>query len=118
MDTDIERCMRTFGFDISERRGSFERIAVTREQIKKDKVPHNPDEATRAKMRYDSQTSRFLTKYRKLYAVELDVLPARIPDVFRQQLVIDKVEKYYNKKVQQELLDQYSPIYCNWLMPF
>jgi hypothetical protein len=108
MDTDLQNRMREMGFNIKKNHGSFERIAVTPKQIKQYKLPYDPDEVTSAKMEEDTRTKGFLKKYGKLYAVELDALPARIPDIFRQKLVIDKVERYFNKNIYQKLLDKYS----------
>ena len=39
-----------------------------------------------------------------MYTVELDSLPALIPDIFRQDMVIDKVEQYFDEDIHQELL--------------
>jgi hypothetical protein len=108
MFTDLQNRMEEMGFDIEENGGSFERIAVTPEQVKKYRLPYDPDKITAAKMSKDSRTNGFVEKYGKLYAVEIDALPALIPDIFKQQLVIDNVEKYYDKKIYEELLDEYS----------
>ena len=56
----------------------------------------------------DCRTNGFLEKYGKLYAVELDALPAIIPRPFRQDMVIDKVEQYFDEDIYQELVDKYN----------
>jgi hypothetical protein len=110
MDTDLQKRMRKMKFNINKNGGSFERIAVTPKHIEQHKLPYNPDEVTTKKlMENDNRTNGFLKKYGKLYAVEIDALPALIPDVFKQELVIDMVEKYYDKDIYQKLVDKYLP---------
>jgi len=104
MDKDLQNRMKEMGFNITNNHGSFERIAVTPKQIKQYDLPYDPDEITSIKMGDDTRTKGFLKKYGKLYAVELDALPALIPDVFRQNLVIDKVERYFDNDIYQRLL--------------
>lgn len=107
MDTDLQNRTKEMGFNIVKNHGSFERIAVTPKQIKQYDLPYDPDEVTSIKMGDDTRTKGFLEKYGKLYAVELDALPALIPDVFRKHLVIDKVQRYFNKDIYEKLLDKY-----------
>jgi hypothetical protein len=110
MDIDLINRMRRMGLDIDNKYNgvTFERIAVTLQQIKQYDLPYDPDKATAKKMEGDRRTEGFLEKYGKLYAVEIDALPALIPDIFRQELVIDKVKQYYDNDIYQELLDKYS----------
>lgn len=108
MDTDLDKRMRRMGLHITVNDGSFERVAVTPEQVEEHDLPYQPDKETSDKMEGDPRTNGFLEKYGKLYAVELDALPALIPDVFKQELVIDKVEEYFDNDVYQELLDKYT----------
>ncbi len=108
MDTDLLNRMARMQFNVTDLDGTFERIAVTPEQIEEHDLPYDPDEETSDKMDGDPRTNGFLEKYGKLYAVELDALPALIPDVFRDQLVIDKVEDYYDEDIYDELKDKYD----------
>ena len=85
----------------------FQKIAVTPEQIKKYNLPFNPDKTTDEKMKRDSRTKGFVEKYGSLYAVELDALPALIPDEFRK-LVIQSVEQFYDKNIYEEIIEKYS----------
>ena len=59
-------------------------------------------------MENDSRTNGFMEKYGTLYATELDALPALIPDVFRQELVIDEVEQYFDDEIYTELVEKYK----------
>lgn len=85
----------------------FQKIAVTPEQIKKYNLPFNPDKTTAEKMNRDSRTTSFVEKYGHLYAVELDALPALIPDEFRK-LVIQLVDQFFDMKVYKETLSNNS----------
>jgi hypothetical protein len=50
----------------------FKRIAVTPEQIKKYKLPYNPDKVTKEKLDRDNRSRAFEKKYGKLYATEVE----------------------------------------------
>ena len=93
----------------------FQKIAVTLEQIKKYNLPFNPDKTTTEKMNRDSRTTGFVEKYGRLYAVELDALPAFIPDVFRK-LVIQSVEKFYDIEIYKQILSNNSTNEINKLL--
>jgi hypothetical protein len=115
MDTDLENRLKALGLEIPYG-ADFERIAVTEDQIDEHDLPSDPDKATKEKMDRDSKSLQFIEKYGKLYAVELDALPALIPDVFRQELVIDQVEQYFDERIYQELIDEYTPEDVNKLL--
>jgi hypothetical protein len=82
----------------------FHRIAITREQIKKFKLPSKPkDQSTLDKLDRDTRTFDFKERHGgKLYAVELDALLAYQPDEF-EKLVQSAVEKYYKPELYKEL---------------
>jgi hypothetical protein len=81
----------------------FQKIAVTQQQIKKYNLPFNPDKTTIEKMNRDSRTTGFVEKYGRLYAVEIDALPALIPDIFKIN-VIRSVEQFFNREIYEEIL--------------
>lgn len=85
----------------------FQKIAVTPEQIKKYNLPFNPDKITAEKMNRDSRTTGFVEKYGRLYAVELDALPALIPDVFRNW-VLQSVDKFFDMEIYNENISNTS----------
>ena len=85
----------------------FQRIAVTSEQINKYKLPFNIDKLTEEKLKKDSRTPGFVEKYGDLYAVELDALPALIPEEFKK-LVLESVEQFYDKKIYAEIISKCS----------
>lgn len=76
----------------------FKKIAVTHEQINKYNLPFNPDKITSEKMLKDSRTNNFIEKYGKLYAVEIDALPALSPEDFKK-LVIQSVDQFYDRNI-------------------
>jgi len=115
MDTDVENRLKALGLEMPYE-ADFERIAVTQEQIDEHNLPSDPDKATKEKMDRDSKSPQFIEKYGKLYAVELDALPALIPDVFKQELVTDKIEQYFDKGIHQELIDKYTQEDVNTLL--
>lgn len=85
----------------------FQRVAVIPEQIKKYKLPVKLDKSTKEKLNRDSRTTGFVKKYGGLYAVELDALPALIPDEFKK-LLIQSVEQFYDKKIYAKIISKHS----------
>ena len=117
MVMDLEDRLSKLGLD--PREVDFQRVAVTLEQIDQHDLPWDPDDATEEKlMKKDSRTGKFIEKYGQLYAVELHALPALIPDVFKQQLVIDNVEQYFDQSIYQQLVDEYTPEDVNRLLKY
>lgn len=111
MDTYLINRLRqlSLSLELEYSKVDFQRIAVTPQQIRDYNLPFNPDEATENKMKNDTKTMHFMTKYGRLYATELDVLPALIPEEFKQNLVIEQVERYFDEGIYQNLLKKFSP---------
>ena len=105
MVDDLRSRMQDLGLSLDKI--DFQKIAVTPEQIKKYSLPFNPDKTTTEKMNRDSRTNGFIEKYGKLYAVELDALPALIPDEFRK-MVFNSVDQFYDQGIYEKVLTQYS----------
>ena len=82
----------------------FHRIAITRDQIKKFKLPSKPkDQSTIEKLNRDTRTNDFKERHGgKLYAVELDALLAYQPDKF-ERFVQDAVSEYYKPEIYTKL---------------
>ncbi len=85
----------------------FQRIAVTKDQIREYNLPIDIDAETQEKLDRDSRTPGFIEKYGELYAVELDALPAIVPDEFRE-LVIGSVDKHFDEDIHEENTADYS----------
>ena len=105
MVDDLRSRMQNLGLSLEKI--DFQKIAVTPEQINKYNLPFNPDKTTTEKMNRDSRTNGFIEKYGKLYAVELDALPALIPDEFRK-MVFNSVDQFYDQGIYEKILTQYS----------
>ena len=106
MDRDLKKRLSRLGWNSSTL--DFRRIAVTTEQIERYELPFNPDKTTLEKMKNDPRKNRFSEKYGGLYAVELDALPARIPEDFKN-MVLHSVDHFFDEKVRQEVLALHSP---------
>jgi len=106
MIVDFKSRLKKLGLDSFEY--DFQKIAVTPEQIRQYNLPFNPDGPTKVKLDRDSRTTQFIEKYGELYAVEIDALPALIPDEFKS-LVTLSVDQFYDKKIYNELLEKHSP---------
>jgi len=114
MDKDLVDRLNRLGVD--RREIDFQRVAVTPKQIADYNLPSDPDKATKEKMDRDSKSAQFIVKYGKLHAVELDALPALIPNVFRQELVIDYVRQYFDERIYQEIINEYTSEDVNKLL--
>jgi hypothetical protein len=89
----------------------FQRIAVTKDQIEPYNLPEDIDAKTREKLERDPRAAKFLEKHGELRQVELDALPAIVPDEFRQ-LILDSVDEFFDDDIHEEMLkeieDKYS----------
>jgi hypothetical protein len=95
MDDDIRRRLRAFGLY------SFEliRVGVKREHVQEYDLPADPDEDTAERLRKnDSRTLRFVNKYGRLYAIELDALAGKEPEAF-SSLVRDAVDEHFDESI-------------------
>ena len=93
--------------DISLSDIDFQRITVTEEQIEKYNLPIGIDAATQEKLDNDSRTNGFLQRHGELYAVELDALPAIVPDAFKT-MVIEWVDQDFDEDIYEENRENYS----------
>ena len=86
------------------------RIAVTKKQIQQFKLPPVPTDAeTLDKLEHrDKRTPGFIKKHGRLYAVELEALTLK-PEFKR--LLIETIDKFYDKSIYQELISrlEHSP---------
>jgi hypothetical protein len=105
MDVDLKKRLTRLG--LPSYSIDFKRIAVTTEQIRQYGLPYNPDKTTREKIEHDTRKEKFLAKYGELYAVELDALPALIPQDFKN-MVIQSVDQFFHEDIHQDILSRYS----------
>ena len=84
----------------------FQRIAVTKAQIDQYNLPTDINAKTREKLERDPRAAKFLEKHGELRQVELDALPAIVPDQFRQLMLdswINTLMKILTKECLQRL---------------
>jgi len=105
MIQDMKSKLGKFGMFSSEY--DFQKIAVTIEQIEQYTLPFSPDQVTKEKLDRDSRTSQFIEKYGGLFAVEIDALPALIPNEFRS-LVRNSVDQFFDHDIHDELMEKHS----------
>lgn len=104
MDRYIQETLEEFGMS----NVTFERIAITKEQIEKYHLPEIPEDAeTMEKVGRDSRTKGFIAEHGKLYVVELDALLAVVPDDF-EKLIQESIDKEFDNALFTELQDKYS----------
>jgi len=108
MSKDIPDRMKKLGFDPEINGGSYEIVAVTKDQIQKYNLPWDPDPPTRAKIQKGFKIEILFEKIRPLVCRRTRRLPAIIPDVFRDDLIIGKVEQYSDKEIYDNLREKYS----------
>lgn len=103
----IDRLNENKHTDISFDKIDFQRIAVTKEQVRGYDLPTKIDSATQEKLDKDPRTNGFIERHGKLYAVELDALPAIVPDAFRE-LVIGSVDQHFDERIHEDNTKDYS----------
>ncbi len=80
----------------------FIRVGVKPEHVQEYNLPEDPDEDTAERLRKnDSRTRKFIRKYGKLYAIELDALAGQEPGEFRS-LVRDAVDEHYDYRIWEK----------------
>ena len=103
MDDDIQSKLRHFGVSVK-----FIRVAVNPDQVEEYNLPAAPDENTARRLRQnDSRTRGFMSKYGRLYAIELDALAGQEADKFKE-LVINAVEEHFDEDIWQKVQDEYQ----------
>jgi hypothetical protein len=84
----------------------FVPLAVTADQIRNLNLPKKKDAMTLMKLKRDSKRHAFMAENAgKLFAVELDALPAYAPENFKR-LLLSSIDKHFDKKIYQQTLTQ------------
>jgi hypothetical protein len=106
MDRHLGKALSYFGLDGIV---DFERVAITQKQIQQFDLPPTPEDSeTLEKLDRDSRTNKFIDKYGKLFAVELDALLAIVPDEFRD-LVQKSVDQYFDEGTYEQMRQKHTP---------
>lgn len=85
----------------------WKRIGVTYEQMIDFKLPQRLDPKTYKKLEDHHGVDEFRKKYKGLYQIEIDALPALRPEKFRN-MVIDSVDQLFDEEIYQQILKRYS----------
>ena len=108
MDDDLQGRLDHFSKRWGELKYTFERVAVKPEHVQEYNLPEDPDEATASRLRNnDPRYKRFIQKYGKLYAVELDALAGQEPKAFKK-LVLDSVSKHFDENIWERVQEENS----------
>ena len=112
MDEDLNNRLQKLTHILGCIKIDFQRIAVTEDQIDQYNLPTAIDAKTREKLERDPRAANFLDKYGELRQVELDALPAIVPDQFRQ-LILESVDKFFDERSHQEMLAEIEEKYSH-----
>ena len=103
MDEDIRNRLSQFGQVHGWLDFKFVRVAVKPEHVREYNLPQDPDEDTAQRLqKNDTRTRRFLEKYGRLYAIELDALAGQEPQAFKD-LVLDAVNEHWNRGIWDQV---------------
>ena len=105
----LKKCAEKFGDEIKI---DFQRIAVTPDQIRLYDLPLSIDQLTKNKLENDPRAKAFRNKHGDLYQVELDALPALIPDQFRE-MILHSVDQFFDERIHIEMMNEISDKYSN-----
>jgi hypothetical protein len=84
----------------------FVPLAITTDQIRKLNLPEKNDEKTLTRLKRDSKCHAFMAENAgRLFAVELDALPAYAPEYFKR-LLLSSIDKHFDKKIYEQTLIQ------------
>ena len=103
---------RNLARDLNDALGTvhtFERIALTKSQIKDFGLEHlkNPDPDVLNKLQRDQNSYSFIQENGDLYQIEIDALQ-RDPGKFKD-LVLSAVDRYFDQRVYDAVMTEYTP---------
>jgi hypothetical protein len=84
----------------------FQRIGVTKKQMEDFGLPQDVDAKTEKKLKRDARAKRFIEKYEKLYQIEVDALPAKVPEEFRD-MVTKPIDDFFDDDIYDKVLEKY-----------
>lgn len=89
----------------------FERIAVSKQQIGRFHLLHNPDPETLGKLKRDPNKEAFKIKYglksdSDLFQVELEAMLTPGVRTYLKNLVLRNIDKYFSKKIYETVQSQ------------
>lgn len=99
IDTTIKNYIQVFNLNID-----FKKIAITEGQMRKFHLPENPNPEIIRKLDNNLRKDFFISKYGRLFQIELESLQAYAPDQFKNIIlesintILNKEKKYKNIK--------------------
>ncbi|HET9807933.1 MAG TPA: hypothetical protein VFP49_13605, partial [Nitrososphaeraceae archaeon] len=96
IDTTIKNHIQAFNLNID-----FKKIAITEEQMRKFHLPENPNPEIIKKLDNNLRKDFFISKYGRLFQIELESLQAYAPDKFKN-IILESVNNILNKDKKYE----------------
>lgn len=98
IDTILKNNIQAFNLNID-----FKKIAITEDQMRKFHLPENPNPEIIKKLDNNIRKDFFISKYGRLFQIELESLQAYAPEKFKN-IIIDSVNNILNKDKKYENL--------------
>jgi len=96
IDPTIRNKIKAFNLNID-----FKKIAITEDQMRKFHLPENPNPEIIRKLDHNLRKEFFISKYGRLFQIELESLQAYAPERFKN-IIIDSVNNILNKDKKYE----------------
>ncbi len=105
IDTTIKNHIQAFNLNID-----FKKIAITEEQMRKFHLPENPNPEIIRKLDNNVRKDFFISKYGRLFQIELESLQAYAPDKFKN-IILESVNNILNKDKKYENIKNVNMIF-------
>ncbi|HET8858286.1 MAG TPA: hypothetical protein VFM28_12245 [Nitrososphaeraceae archaeon] len=96
IDSTIKNYIQVFNLNID-----FKKIAITEEQMRKFHLPENPNPEIIRKLDNNLRKDFFISKYGRLFQIELESLQAYAPDRFKN-IILESINTILNKDKKYE----------------
>ena len=93
--------------DIFRIKVDFKRIAVTEDQMRKFRLPENPNPEIIRKLNRDPRKDIFIRKHGRLFQIELDALQAYAPEEFKT-MIKSSIDNLFDQDIYDNFLKKYS----------
>jgi hypothetical protein len=105
IDTTIKNHIQAFNLNID-----FKKIAITEEQMRKFHLPENPHPEIIRKLDNNVRKDFFISKYGRLFQIELESLQAYAPDKFKN-IILESLNNILNKDKKYENIKNVNMIF-------
>jgi hypothetical protein len=96
IDSTIKNYIQVFNLNID-----FKKIAITEDQMRKFHLPENPNPEIIRKLDNNLRKDFFISKYGRLFQIELESLQAYAPDRFKN-IILESINTILNKDKKYE----------------